>query len=241
MYPHFVNFVNPSTQEHYVVSLQLLNSDSLISKYYPQLNSVHFNSSDSSYSFTNVISFIVKNSNASFLKEGLDVLSEISGKKYEGKLNNSKEISTYIRAAISQLANQIKLYELPNWNYIRNVCAVNVYKKSFTAIEQKDSRFSWHAAPNDSFGCIFLLYYSNENIYLTSNDYIIIDKMINTHGKGTLVKIMSVKQKKTTYRKTLEELLFEERIKTISNDIFYNFSLEDYMQVKYHAIKYDEL
>ena len=65
--------------------------------------------------------------------------------------------------------------------------------------------------------------------------------MINTHGKGTLVKIMSVKQKKTTYRKTLEELLFEERIKTISNDIFYNFSLEDYMQVKYHAIKYDEL
>ena len=95
MYPHFVNFVNPSTQEHYVVSLQLLNSDSLISKYYPQLNSVHFNSSDSSYSFTNVISFIVKNSNASFLKEGLDVLSEISGKKYEGKLNNSKEISTY--------------------------------------------------------------------------------------------------------------------------------------------------
>ena len=241
MYPHFVNFVNPSTQEHYVVSLQLLNSDSLISKYYPQLNSVHFNSSDSSYSFTNVISFIVKNSNASFLKEGLDVLSEISGKKYEGKLNNSKEISTYIRAAISQLANQIKLYELPNWNYIRNVCAVNVYKKFFAAIEQKDSRFSWHAVPNDSFGCIFLLYYNNENIRLTSNDYIIIDKMINTNGKGTLVKIMSVTQKRTHYRKCIDKLYLENGLKEDTNSIFTTFSLETYMKVKYQAVKYSEL
>lgn len=241
MYPHFVNFVNPITQEHYVVSLQLLNGDSLISKYYPQLNSVHFNSSDSSYSFTNVISFIVKNSNANLLKEGLDAISEISGKKYEGKLNNSKEVKAYITDTISQFANQIKSYELPNWNYIRNVCAVNVYKKFFAAIEQKDSRFPWHAVPNDSFGCIFLLYYNNENIRLTSNDYIIIDKMINTNGKGTLVKIMSVTQKRTHYRKCIDKLYLENGLKEDTNSIFTTFSLETYMKVKYQAVKYSEL
>lgn len=238
MFPNFVDFINPVTDERFIVALRQLDGEKLIQKYYPQLHFVLFSIPNDN--FTKVADFIINKMGVKILKEGMDTLFPISQVIYKGQLNDAKEVNKYILDSILKLTAPITA-EVPNWNYIQRASATNIYKMIFSAISQKDPRFSWHEMPGKNFDDSFIVYYNKGNVHLTDNDYTIIDKLIKATGKGMLVEIMTVKQNKTAYRKTLEKLLFEEKIKTNSNDIFSNFSLEDYMQIKYHAIKYGEL
>lgn len=238
MFPHFVDFINPITDERFVVALRQLDGEKLIQKYYPQLHFVLFSIPNDN--FTKVADFILTKIGVKALKEGMDTLFPISQVIYKGQLNSPKEVNKYILDSILKLTAPITA-KVPNWNYIQKASTINVYKMIFSAISQKDPRFSWHEMPGKNFDDSFIVYYNKGNVHLTDNDYTIINKLIKATGKGMLVEITSVKQGNTTYRKNLEKLLFEEKIKVNSNDIFSNFSLEDYMQVKYHAIKYGEL
>lgn len=239
MYPHFIDFVNPTTDVRYIVALRSLDGERLIQKYYPQLHYVQFSVPDNN-NFGKVIGFIIRKLGINALKKGLDVLSPISHTNYKGQLHDVNAVNKYIMDTVLNLTTKIP-GDLPNWNYLQRACAINIYKMILSAISQKDPRFAWHEMPNNNFGASFIIYYTQGNINLTSNDYVIIDKLIKAHGKGTLVEIMSDKQENTNYRKTLEKLIFDQELKVSSDNIFFSFSVEKYMWIKYNAVKYGEL
>lgn len=238
MYPHFINFLNPVSDEHFVVALRPLDGQKLFSKYYPQLHFVQLSIPDNN--FNTVIEFTINKLGYDALREGLDALSPISQKNYKGQLLDFPGVNQYIMDAILKLTTRITA-DLPNWNYIQRACAANVYKIIFSAITKKYPRFSWCEIPNNKFGDSFIIYYNQVGIHLTDNDYDIINRLIKAHGEGMLIEIKSVKQNDTNYRKSLEKLIFDNDLKRRSDDIFYSFSLENYMWVKYHAVKYSEL
>ena len=140
------------------------------------------------------------------------------------------------------MSSNITDEKLPNWNYIQRACAINVYQILFSAIAQKTPFFFYHVKLDDNFGASFVIYYSTDgNRHLSSNDFTVIDRLIKAHGNGTIVEIVTLKQKQTNYRKVLEKLIFENLLKIESDDIFCNFNLKEYMNTKYHAVKYDAI
>ena len=239
MYPHFINFLNPVSNTHFIVALRPLDGQKLINKYYPQLHFVHFSIPDNN-NFATVINFIIRKSGINTLKEGLDALSPIFQDIYKGKLHDQEKVNNYILDAILGLTNKISA-DLPDWHYVQRTCAINVYKRILSAISKKDPRFTWREIPNNNFGDSFIICYDKGNIRLTDNDYVIINRFIKANGEGRLIEIMSVKQEGTNYRKSLEKLIFDKDVRGNSDGIFYSFSLKNYMWMKYHAVKYSEL
>lgn len=239
MLPNFINYVNPVTDERFVVTLRPLDGFKLIKKYYPQLHFMHLSIPDSN-DLAHAIDFILQRFGIDILKEGLDALSAIAQKPYNGT-SNPEKLSEYIMDTILKLSN-ITDEKLPNWNYIQRACAINVYKIFFTAIAHKTPFFFYHVKLDDNFGASFVIYYSNHgNRHLSSNDFTVIDRLIKAHGNSTIVEIVTLKQKQTNYRKVLEKLIFENPLKIESDDIFCNFNLKEYMNTKYHAVKYDAI
>ena len=187
------------------------------------------------------IDFVLQRFGIDVLKEGLDALSAITQKPYNGT-SDPQKLSEYIMDTILKWSSNITNERLPNWNYIQRACAINVYKIFFNAIAQKTPFFFYHVKLDDNFDASFVIYYSNHgNRHLSSKDFGIIDKLLNSNGTGTIVEITTIKQEQTNYRKTLERLFFEDQLKLGSHDIFCDFDLKDYMFTKYHAVKYDEL
>lgn len=240
MLPNFINYVNPVTDERFVATLRPFDGFKLIKKYYPQLHFMHLSIPDSN-DLAPAIDFVLQKFGVDILRVGLDALSSITKKSYQETCDPQK-VSKYIIDAILSLSSNITDEKLPNWNYIQRACAINVYQILFSAIAQKTPFFFYHVKLDDNFGASFVIYYSNDgNRHLSSNDFTVIDRLIKAHGNGTIVEIVTLKQKQTNYRKVLEKLIFENPLKIELDDIFCNFNLKEYMNTKYHAVMYDAI
>lgn len=66
MLPHFVDFINPVTDERFIVAFRQLDGEKLIQKYYPQLHFVLFSIPNDN--FTKVADFIIKKIGVKALK-----------------------------------------------------------------------------------------------------------------------------------------------------------------------------
>lgn len=226
------HFINPITNERFAVTIKPLSLTDLISKHYPTLQQYsYFNLRDG---IQNGLDFIIRKVDTDTIRKGLNAISQLSHQNYKGSLCNSKEIEQYFIETIRILFASIK--PMPHKLYIHQSGLINILEIFLSAIKQDEPLFDWYATFNGDLNTTFLVAY---NAKLNENDYALIEQLIKAHDNGVLVEITNIQQQSTNYRKTVEQLLFDHQLNYNSAGIFNDFSLEEYMTLKYHAVEYN--